>query len=1019
MNRLKFIVLCAALCGTSSALADSYSDPQPPVITNFTLQGAQKNIRFAPYPGAQAYTFLSTSNAADGFATDTNFFQAPYTNIEVVGSAIVTNVSYEWRATNFTGDSRLYHVQVTPLSSNALLTAQVLNRLAYGPTPDELDRVTAIGPDAYIAEQLNMNGLPEPLDDYITETINSVASDPTTNWTYVSLTGRYTSTNFYLFMTQPGAVFIDDIQLVLATNGTGSNILANGDFESALSPSWRVSANMAGSAIVNGPAHSGSSCLRLVATAGASAATNNSIWQFTRTNSVLTNNAFVTLSYWYLPTNNSSKLTLGFSGSGGLLSSASDVPLAPTWTYCTATGKATATNSWVYFYPSGAGDYYIDDVKLVLGSVPEAGVNILTNGDFETGSLAPWKMTADFSNTVVSTTVAHSGLNSLLIRATAGGNSATNDSVNQFVKLVTNQAYTLSYWYSSAKPTVPLTSQVTGGQILKRPDQDVGGLTRRLSSASGTTIDDLRAWFCLHAVGSQRQLLEVLSQFWENHFVTQYQKSFDYLDTFYDDSALRNKIAADWEWREMTKWRNAMLNPQCTFYDLLRISAESPAQIVYLDTVNSKGNGNSIANENYARELLELYTFGVDNGYDQNDIIATSRAWTGWSVELVDPANVENPFAPASVTYIPGVASQSKSNTIGVWAFNYKSASHGTNRAPIFSVWDPNATNLVPLGPKVVPARFGPPWAGRFYQLNIPGRPTSTTNSIQDGYDVIGHLANLPFTQEYISIKLCRLFVHDDFPNPTTDAANTNDYKFYDYTDPNHSEEAELVRQCMLAWENSTPQGQIRPVLSVIFNSDLFRRHGGSMHKVKTPLEFVASSVRALRSANADGTFTASTDGYAFKTPMDRMGSMGLFDRAEPNGYPETAPGWISAGTLVERLRFNQTYCIASGGANRGDAGNNFCDPVALLKKKLAANAQEQGSAGAVTDYFLRIIYPGEGAGNLALYRKAAVDFLNDGSLDSPVSSAAFSLSLTTANYDTRVRGMVAMLLTMQRFQEQ
>ena len=340
---------------------------------------------------------------------------------------------------------------------------------------------------------------------------------------------------------------------------------------------------------------------------------------------------------------------------------------------------------------------------------------------------------------MVSASVAHNGLNSLFIHATAAGTSATNDSVNQFVKLVTNQSYTLSYWYSSAKPTVPLTSQITGGLVLSKPDQDTTGLARRLSNVSGTSLDDLRAWHCLHAVNSQRQLLEVLAQFWENHFVTQYQKSFDYLNGTYADSTILNRLATDWEWRENTKWRNTMLNPQCTFYDLLRISAESPAQIVYLDTVNSSGAGSSIANENYGRELLELFTFGVDNGYDQNDIIAMSRAWTGWSVQLVDPENINNPFASASVTYIPGIASQNKSNVVGVWAFNYKSGSHGTNRAPLFSVWDLAATNLVALGPKVVPARFGPPWAGRFYQLNIPGRATSTTNSIQDGYDVIGH----------------------------------------------------------------------------------------------------------------------------------------------------------------------------------------------------------------------------------------------------------------------------------------
>ena len=1015
MNCQRLLVVCALFVGTVCSYADGYSAPPPPAITNFNLQGPQKNLRFAPYPGAQAYTFLSTSNAAVGFTPDTNFFPAPYTNISLVGAVLVTNVDYEWRATNVTGGARLYQVQVTPLSSNALLAAQVLNRLAYGPTPDELERVTAIGADAYIAEQLNMDALPEPLDSYLVETTNSVAFDPTTNWTFVTLTGKYSSTNFYLYLTQAGAVYIDDIQLV-STNG-GTNLLVNGDFESPLTLPWRRPANMSNSVIVSGPAHSGTSCLLVSALAGATTATNNALWQ--PLINTLTNNSGVTLSYWYLPTNNSSKLTLGFSGSGGLLSSAGSIPPTPTWTYCTATGKATATNSWVYFYGSGAADYYIDDVNLVLGSVPEVGVNLLTNGGFETGALNPWKVTADFSNTVVSPTVAHSGSNSLFIRATGAGNSATNDSVNQFVKLATNQTYTLSYWYSSAKPTVPLTSILTGGLVVKKPDQDAGGLTRRLDSVSGTTIDDLRAWFCLHAVNSQRQLLEVLSQFWENHFVTQYQKSFDYLNGFYDDSAQMNRLATDWEWREMTKWRNAMLNPQCTFYDLLKISAESPAQIVYLDTVNSSGAGNSVANENYTRELLELYTFGVDNGYDQNDIIAMSRAWTGWSVQLVDPENINNPFAPTSVTYIPGVASQSTSNKLGVWAFNFKAANHGTNRAPIFSVWIPAATNPVALGPKVVPARFGPPWAGRNYQLNLPARVTNNTNSIQDGYDVIAHLANQPFTAEYISVKLCRLFVHDDFPNPTTNPALTEDYSFYDYTDPNHSEEAELVHQCMLAWENNAPQGQIRKVLEVIFNSDLFRRHGGSMHKIKTPLEFVASSVRALRSVNADGTTTASTDGYSFKSPMDRMGSMGLFDRAEPNGYPETAAGWISSGTLVERLRYNQAYCIANGGANRGDAGSNICDPVTLLKKKLAADASGQGNAGAVADYFLGILFPGEGAGNLTLYRKAALDFLNDGSADSPASSSLFSLSLSAANYDTRVRGMVAMLMTMQRFQEQ
>src|SRR5438445_6267069 len=105
----------------------------------------------------------------------------------------------------------------------------------------------------------------------------------------------------------------------------------------------------------------------------------------------------------------------------------------------------------------------------------------------------------------------------------------------------------------------------------------------------------------------------------------------------------------------------------------------------------------------------------------------------------------------------------------------------------------------------------------------------------------------------------------------------------------------------MLAWENSNPKGQLRPVLTTIFNSDLFRSHGGSLQKVKTPLEYVISAVRALRAATGSSTFTASTDGN-FSSPLSRMGSMNLFDRDAPDGYPEAGPPWISAGTLAERL---------------------------------------------------------------------------------------------------------------------
>ena len=79
----------------------------------------------------------------------------------------------------------------------------------------------------------------------------------------------------------------------------------------------------------------------------------------------------------------------------------------------------------------------------------------------------------------------------------------------------------------------------------------------------------------LHAVQSKKQLLEVMLQFLENHFVTQHSKSEDYFDRYYDGDA-DDQVATDLEYRELNRWRRALLNPPCTFHDLLKISAESP-----------------------------------------------------------------------------------------------------------------------------------------------------------------------------------------------------------------------------------------------------------------------------------------------------------------------------------------------------------------------------------------------------------------------------------------------------------
>jgi hypothetical protein len=361
-------------------------------------------------------------------------------------------------------------------------------------------------------------------------------------------------------------------------------------------------------------------------------------------------------------------------------------------------------------------------------------------------------------------------------------------------------------------------------------------------------------------------------------------------------------------------------------------------------------------------------------------------------VNLVDPEQEFNPLALRTTNLLPGVTKNfnAVSNLAGVWTFNYKPGNHSVK-----------AKNCFPG--KMIPDRFGPPYAGRSYELNLTGR--TGTNGIQEGYEILAHLANQPFTQEFISVKLCQLFVHENFDSGC------------DFTDPNLSPEGKLVRQCMLAWENSSPKGQIRPVLATIFNSDLFRGHAASVQKVKTPLEYVVSAIRALRVSDTRGVFTADTDGYALVAPLHRMGGMRLFDRDDPNGYPETGSSWISAGTLAERLRFVQSLLIAPGQSGKSDAGEkNTTDPVSLLQKELPL--ADWSEAPAIADYFLHLLSPSEGKANLDLYQRAAINHLNTAD-DGKASSPFRALAVGSATYDLRVRSLVAMLLTLPRFQEQ
>jgi len=201
---------------------------------------------------------------------------------------------------------------------------------------------------------------------------------------------------------------------------------------------------------------------------------------------------------------------------------------------------------------------------------------------------------------------------------------------------------------------------------------------------------ELKAATLYRAVASRRQLFELMVDFWSNHF-----------NVFHlDGPAAYFKTVED---RELIR-RHALGR----FRDLLGGSAASPAMIVYLDNFS---NLKERPNENYARELMELHTLGVDGGYSEADVEEVARAFTGWTLRKSDPAATR--------------ADQ----------FFFNTSQH-----------DDGARTVLGTG---IPAGLG----------------------IGQGEQVLDLLAAHPSCARFIAFKLCRRFVSDDPPPSLVDRA--------------------------------------------------------------------------------------------------------------------------------------------------------------------------------------------------------------------------------------------------------
>ena len=359
-----------------------------------------------------------------------------------------------------------------------------------------------------------------------------------------------------------------------------------------------------------------------------------------------------------------------------------------------------------------------------------------------------------------------------------------------------------------------------GQEFLEGLDPKQKEVLQAMNNPQAVVVDELSQAKLVRAIYSERQLEEVMTDFWFNHF-----------NVF---------IGKGPERLLLTNYEQEVIRPRALgkFEDLLVATAKSPAMLFYLDNwlsvgpnsmqalgipqrqvvrygpygrpriyrppnPNAKRKQNSGLNENYGRELLELHTLSVNGGYSQRDVTEVAKVFTGWTIDKPEQG----------------------------MSFRFDPRMH-----------EP--------GPRFV--------------LGHHIKPKGE----DEGREVLHMLATSPQTAHFISLKLAQRFVSDDPPPALVDR---------------------------MAKTFQKKKGDIREVLSTLFHSPEFWADSTYRAKVKTPLEFVASAVRA--------TGATVDDVLPLVRQLNNMG-MPLYGAQPPTGYSMKAETWVSSSALLNRMNF-------------------------------------------------------------------------------------------------------------------
>jgi uncharacterized protein (DUF1800 family) len=204
------------------------------------------------------------------------------------------------------------------------------------------------------------------------------------------------------------------------------------------------------------------------------------------------------------------------------------------------------------------------------------------------------------------------------------GFGPTQSQIQQFAALTREQAVRtlLAETRATAVTAAPEWASSTEPLRYPRPGDKASDAERKAFQREQLREGlDLRAWWIGEMVATPSPLTERMTLFWHNHFVSSQQKV----------------RLAELMYRQNVTLRAHALGH---FGDLLHAMARDPAMVIYLDSVqNRKGS----PNENFAREVMELFTLGEGN-YAEQDIKEAARAFTGWSVDRAAGQFVFRPF---------------------------------------------------------------------------------------------------------------------------------------------------------------------------------------------------------------------------------------------------------------------------------------------------------------------------------------------------------------------------------------